>query len=302
MAVQAKAIKQKIKSVSNIKKIAKTMEMVSVAKMKKSIARALGVREYARYALELIDTLTSHEEQNNIFLKDGSGAEELVVIIAGNKGLCGGYHVNLFKTLAGYTKKQNHKISCITVGKYAEKMCLKLGLPIQASFINFSEHATVNETRNLSDIILSEFQNGKYKNVSIVYTRFVKSVSYTPIVRKLLPIRHRAFEHLIEETIDTLDKSKNKHKALDTEYIFEPSPQDVLSLVLPKLIEIAIYETLSESFASEHSARMFAMKNAGDNAEDLLSNLSRSYNNARQESITNELSEIIGGANALAVN
>ncbi len=303
MAIQGKIIKQKIRSVANIKKITKTMEMVSVSKMRRATLRTLGSRTFAILGLKLISYLNTASEISNPLMEENVNAKNkhLVVIYAGNKGLCGGYHVNIFKTLSAFKKNSVEEIEAITIGKYAEKIANKLKLPIIASFVEFNELSTSEEMESLSKIIQTKFLEGEYKDVLLCYTRFIKSTLYRPVIIKFLPATTEMFESL---TIDTdLNSSSEVTSAYDfSNTKFEPTHEVLINAIVPSMVTVALYQALAESHASEHSARMFAMKNAGDNAESMLTSLQLTYNNARQAGITQEISEIVGGASALQVD
>ena len=295
-----KEIKQKIKSTSNIKKIAKTMEMVSVSKMRRAVDRTLSSRAYARLSLELLVNLSKDRDVEHPLMKAGRDASgELLIVVAGNKGLCGGYHTNLTRALNLYTKKRGgENFKAITVGKYGEKICRKLGIPIVASFINFSEYSTTDEVKILSDLAKKEFVENNYKSAKILYTEFLKSTTYKPSLRELFPLSVNSVKNALEPAGITAEADEKRFLS----YVFEPDPATIIESILPGLVDVVIHQTLSESFASEHSARMFAMKNAGDNATTILDALMLSYNHARQDGITRELSEIVAGAEALNVN
>lgn len=303
MPLQTKAIKQKIKSVGNIKKITKTMEMVSVSKMKKAVEKALASRMYSRFALELLVNLSKDKNVTNRLMEAGKTDKELIVVIASNKGLCGGYHSNLLRALTAYIKKEESRgkeMKAITIGKYAEKICQKVGIPLFASFNTFSEISDIEQTRELSDHVINEYIVGNYASVKILYTEFLKSTTYKPVVRELFPISAETVKNLIEIKDEKVDISKENNVFID--YKFEPDLETILEGILPGLVEVVVYQTLAEAFASEHSARMFAMKNAGDAATTILDDLMLSYNHARQDGITRELSEIVAGAEALSSN
>ena len=303
MALAQKAIKQKIKSVGNIKKITKTMEMVSVSKMRRAVDKALASRAYAHYALELLVNLSRDKNILHPLMTTGKGNKELLIIITGNKGLCGGYHTNLFKALNAYMKseKSNGKeLKAITIGKYGEKICKKLNVPMFASFITFSEFSTIEQTQELSNLVTEEFKKGEYQSVKILYTEFLKSTTYKPVLRELFPLSIETVKNVVEVLSET-DKVEVDAQSL-VDYKFEPDLNIILESILPGLVDIVVYQTLAEAFASEHSARMFAMKNAGDSATTILDALTLSYNHARQDGITKELSEIVAGAEALNTN
>lgn len=302
MPLQTKAIKQKIKSVGNIKKITKTMEMVSVSKMRRAVDKALSSRTYSRYALELLVNLSKDKDVSHPLMTRGDNNKELIIVIASNKGLCGGYHTNLFKALNLYFKKQeglNKEVKAVTIGKYAERICKKLNLPMFASFITFSEYSTIEQVKELSNLVTKEFIEGGYKSVKILYTEFLKSTTYKPILREIFPISIETIKNVVEEI-----QAENQGSFDNTfvNYSFEPNKNEILNNILPGLVDVVIYQTLAEAYASEHSARMFAMRNAGDSATTILDGLMLSYNHARQDGITRELSEIVAGAEALNTN
>ena len=303
MPLQTKAIKQKIKSVGNIKKITKTMEMVSVSKMRRAVDKALASRAYSRFALELLVNLSKDKNVTNRFMEAGKTNKELIIVIASNKGLCGGYHANLLRALSAYLKKEESRgkeIKAITVGKYAEKICKKVETPLFASFNTFSEFSDINQTKELSDLVANEYVEGNYASVKILYTEFLKSTTYKPVVRELFPISTQSVKNVIDISGEEADISEENNKFID--YKFEPDLETILEGILPGLVDVVVYQTLAEAFASEHSSRMFAMKNAGDAATTILDDLMLSYNHARQDGITRELSEIVAGAEALSSN
>jgi len=302
MPLQTKAIKQKIKSVGNIKKITKTMEMVSISKMRRAVDKALASRAYSRYALELLVNLSSQKDISHPLMRArqslgvggvaGKSNKELIVVITSNKGLCGGYHANLFRALSLYLKKEESRgreTKAVTIGKYGEKICKKLDIPLFASFITFSEYSTIEQTKELSNLVTKEYIEGDYASVKILYTEFLKSTTYKPVIRELFPISPMTVKNVIDVSGEEAD-------------IKEPDLETILDGILPGLVDVVVYQTLAEAFASEHSARMFAMKNAGDSATTILEGLMLSYNHARQDGITRELSEIVAGAEALNTN
>ncbi len=301
MAVQSKIIKQKMLSVGNIKKITKTMEMVSVSKMRKAVSNSLASRQYARYALELLVTLAKERNIPNPLLEEGKGDKTLIVIVASNKGLCGGYNVNISKAVSKF-KKENQDLECIAIGKQAERIANRNNLKIVASLNDFKEDVTLDEIDLLKKIILKEFiELKKYKNVSIVYTQFIKQLEYSPSIKEIIPVSAKTTRNILEETdkgsVD--DRFDKKSMAL---YLFEPSEERVLDKVIPELLGATLFQIILEAQASEHSSRMVAMKNATDNAGELLDDLRLTYNRARQTGITQEVAEIIGGAEALNTN
>jgi len=297
MGLATKAIKQKIKSVKNIKKITKTMEMVSVSKMKKTTDRVIKGRAYSRYALELLHHIAGEDHIKHPFLEDKKTGKSLVVVISSNKGLAGAYNVNISKALGKFKLSANKEIDCITIGKQSEKSARRNGLNIIASFIDFSEKSTSDEFLSVRDMVIEEWKSGKYEKVKVLYTEFKSSTSYKPFLMQILPVKEKIYKDLLlPEEGENSEYNKDKKLSL---YTFEPSEAEVLNTVIMQLLEQAIFHTFLESLASEHSSRMFAMKNATDSANTMVSELTLYYNRVRQGAITQEIAEIVGGASAM---
>lgn len=297
MATDTKAIRQKIKSINNIKKITKTMEMVSVAKMRRGTDVANRGRLYAKNALELLSNIANVRNiKHPLLAKTTKKGKELVIVISSNKGLAGAYNSNISKALALYVKDKKNEVDCITIGKQSEKSARRSDLKIIASFINFSEKSSSDEFLAIRNMILEKFKNKEYHKVSILFTEFKSSVVYKPYLMQLVPVVPEIYKNLLNEEGNETNHKEDKYK----EYAFEPNEYEVLAQIIPQIINAAIYHAFIESMASEHSARMFAMKNANDNAGELLDELTLFYNQARQAAITQEISEIVSGAAALS--
>lgn len=302
MAVSGKAIKQKIKSVGNIKKITKTMEMVSVSKMKKATENVYRGRAYAKYALELLSNLSQSEDVSHPLLgktKEESlekKNKELIVVISSNKGLAGSYNTNISKALNQYVKSKNeNNIDVLTIGKFSEKAARRNNLNVVASFITFTEKSSSEDLLKVRDIILELYLKNEYDKVSILFTELKSSITYKPYLMQIIPVVPEIYKNiLLEESSGEVSKSDSLKS-----YKFEPDKNMILKEIVPQIIGSAIYHSFLESVGSEHSARMFAMKNAGDNAGTILEDLTLYYNQARQAAITQEISEIVGGAAAV---
>jgi F-type H+-transporting ATPase subunit gamma len=297
MALQTKAIKKRIYSVKNIKKITRAMEMVAASKMRKATAQALATRTYAELALELLINI-GKEIKEHALLEQREMNNILMIIIASNKGLCGSYNGNILKKAKEISQIHNDKkIFYITVGKKAERAVIQ-GEHL-ASFIDFSENPSLEEILPLSRLVLDKFLNKSCDRVKIIYTDFISAIQYEPKKMNLLPVS----EKVIQEMIDYLPKAtKTKEEFKKTSlarYLFEPDMSGLLDEVLPRLVEIQIYQSILEANASEHSARMMAMKNASENASEIIDELILYFNQARQAAITQEISEIASGAAAL---
>lgn len=292
-----KEIKLKIGTISNIKKITKTMEMVSVSKMKKMVTRVSASKEYAVKALQLLANLALERNIEHPILEQGKGEKNLLVVFASNKGLCGGFNVNISKKLSQIAKQSKRTLDVITIGKQAERAARRNNLSIVASFIEFNEKTGSDDFLVLKQILLDKMQGGEYRETWMLYTEFKSAVSYAPVNYQILPPNVETLKHIFVEE-EREERYGHKLKSL-SRYIVEPSPEKVVEQIVPKLLHASLYHAHLESQASEHSARMFAMKNASDNAGNLVDDLTLQYNKARQSAITQEISEIVGGAEAL---
>lgn len=292
----SKIIKNRIKSVKSAHNITKAMELVAAAKIKKAVNNLMASRMYAKYAKELLTELSKEKNLKHALLSNPKSKKELLIVVASNRGLCGSYNINVIRAVAEYLKKNKEKeIDFIVVGKKAEAILKEAKGNVVASFVNFSDDINVGDIFPLSKIVIEEFSKGNYGKVLIAYTDFVSSLKYKEKVSPILPITK---ENLTEtEILET--KNGNEFKKTEAIILFEPNEDNVLDLVLPRLTEVRIYQSLLESVASEHSARMMAMKNATDNAESMIEDLTLYYNQARQSSITQEIAEISGGAESL---
>jgi len=315
MAVSGKAIKTRIKSVKNTKKMTKAMEMVSAAKMRKSVGAALATREYAVLARELMHNLSGLQKKAVPLLEMRPVGKILMVLIASNRGLCGSFNANVFKKAGQILKNKenvaihraakgkevapqdNIEIEVLGIGKKSVGFAKKMGLPLIAAFDNLSERPTFLDVLSISRMVLDAYKKGDYDKVVVVYTHFRSALAQEVKVRQLLPVSEIDLNKMLDETA-VLAHSENEMKSLEN-YVFEPNVMTILTDVLPRLVEIQLYEAVLESAASEHSSRMVAMKNASSAAGDMINALTLEYNKARQAGITREISEIVGGAAAL---
>ncbi|HEX5429744.1 MAG TPA: ATP synthase F1 subunit gamma [Patescibacteria group bacterium] len=274
-----KEIKGRIRSVRNIGQITKAMELVSAAKMRKAQAQARSSRTYAKLSSALLENLASRtQEQNHPLLSHAYSPEDaqgqaLVLVIGPDKGLAGALNLNLIQKTLEVVKQENHRTDFVTIGKKSTDAIRRIGSKIVATFDARDREVSINDARPIAQIAINEFVNGHYTRVFIVYTDFVSTLVQKPAVLRLLPLAK----------VSEPDSE---------EYLFEPSPDDVWDNLIYRTIEFAVYQSMLEAVASEHSARMVAMRNANQSATDLVSELQLSYNQARQAAITKELSEI----------
>lgn len=308
MAKGTREIRRKIKSIKNTRQITKAMELVAASKMRKAVASTLAMRPYARLAQALLTNLSDKTgESMHPLLAKRKVKKALAILISTDRGLCGGLNAQLFRKVGEYVAAENKKaaapeISFIAIGKKAQDFLRRTGQKIVAVYSGMGNNPTMKESFAVSRMVLQDYINGTYDKVTLIYTDFISVINQKPTVRRLLPLSKFALEEMVEglehrsqkERVDALSDA-----AKFAEYKFEPSPLEVLEMLLPRLTEMQIYQSVLEATASEHSARMFAMRNASDNAAEFISDLTLAYNQIRQASITAELAEISAGRAAL---
>lgn len=313
-----KEIRRRIKSIKNTGKITKAMEMVAAAKMRKAVSRVLEVRSYAYSAWNVLTNLArAFEGSNKGLLEVREVKNILAIIVASNRGLCGSFNSQIFrkvreelknpeklkinrigaKKLESKIPNDQLKIDFITIGKKAEQMIKKTGREIIATFSNLAYLPKMEDIRPLTKIILDDYLAKKYDKVVVIYTDYVSTVTQHTKIRQLLPISKIDIEKQIAE-MDILAKEFGLN-APKVEYKVEPTPEEVLDHIFPRLVEMQIYHSILESNASKESAQMVAMKNATEASEEMANDLTFTYNQIRQMKITQEIAEISAGRAAL---
>jgi F-type H+-transporting ATPase subunit gamma len=303
MAISTRVIKGRIKSITNTKKITKAMELVSGAKMRKAVNAVLGTRPYATLAWDTILELARQTDASAHPLLRVSEKQERVLLIAifSDRGLCGGFNAQLHRKLRKF--EEQHKagtvsIDVVAVGKRGIDAFRRSGMNVIAAFTGISNNTKWREVQPIARLAIDEFTKGTYDQVVIGYTDFESAIVQDPRSRVVLPVDPKA-------SIDDLGLVGSKKpeepatKPLFYEYQFEPSPDEVLEAMLPRLVETQIYQAVLESAASEHSARMMSMRSASDAAGDMIQDLQFTFNQARQSAITSEVAEITSGKAAL---
>lgn len=302
-----KSVKQRIKSVKNTAQITKAMEVVSATKMRRSQEFAIRARPYAVASLDLLINLLDRTPNLPDLLTSREIKNSLVLIVASDKGLAGAFNGNIIKkTESLIREKQENKInvSVVTVGKKVRDYAERRGLQLVNSFWGFGDYSMPHETVPVADYLIKGFLDGSFDEVIAVYTHFRTTLTQEAVVKKILPATKISLESVIKSIVPehgrfSTIRNTATHERFNYEYVFEPSPKEILDSLIPQLIRIHVHHLLLESNASEHSSRMVAMKNASDNAKDLIGSLTLAYNKARQASITQELTEITSGREAL---
>lgn len=288
MPVATKLIRTRIKAVKNTRKITKAMELVAASKMRKATEAAIQGRPYSAAADEILQRLHGRTESAHPLLrKPKTAVHELVIVVTSDRGLCGGLNANVIREALAYIKAEQAAgitVSVVTVGKKGRGPIAKSGVSLVADFADISKVTNFLQIKPIADIALEEFQTEHVDQVTLMYTEFQSALIQRAARRVILPLQ--------QSTIG------NQQSAV--EYLFEPSPDAVYSEMLPRFLETQVYHAILEAVASEHSARMLAMRNASDAADEITEDLTLTYNQARQAGITQELAEIAGGAAALA--
>lgn len=279
-----KEIKTRIKSVESTKQITKAMELVSSSKFRKAKESAESARPYFNTLYNTVQDIAKNTSNSrNVFLKERKVNNVCYIVIAGDRGLAGGYNSNILKAVIAHNKLGTGKV--ITVGKKAKESLGKRGYEV-IDYIESVEKCAYEDANRVAQTAMEAYKNGEVDEVNLVYTEFISALSQEPKIVKLLPV-----------TIDNTNTEKEVKKGkAAVQYL--PSADAVLGYVLPKYVSGSVYGAIAESFASEQAARRTAMESATDNANEMISKLELVYNRARQAAVTQEISEIVGGAAA----
>lgn len=288
-------IKQRIVSVQSTRQITRTMEMVATAKIKKAQERIESARPYALAMMEVLGNVARFAKGAVHPLLTEHGKRERVVVIActSDRGLAGAFNSNIIRLAENMIRDERAKgaeVDIITVGKKAGAYFRYRGIEPLAAYRDISDRPTFGDAKSIAAHVIPGYSAEEVDAVYIAFNRFKNVADQKPEVHRLLPIERRVMDEAAEDF-----EAGN----VTAEYVFEPDAESVLELLLPTYVETLIYRALMESAASEQGARRTAMKSATDNASEMITTLTRSYNRARQASITQEIAEIVGGAAAL---
>lgn len=294
-----KEVRTRIASVDSTMQITSAMKMVSASKLRKSQNAIMSLRPYASKLSEIMQDLSSSLQGSNegvyakIHKEHVEDEKILIIPVASNKGLCGVFNATVIRETTSFIKenyqtqfdKGNVDILCISKKVYETLKFKKY--PLLEPMSEILDNLTYDNTLPFAEQLMNDFVNGKYDRIIFVYNQFKNAGSQILVKEQFLPIVNKA---------ETQTERKTKS---DVEYIFQPSKKEILETLVPKSLKLQVFKILLDSFTSEHGARMVSMTKATDNASELLKELNLTYNKARQTAITNEIIEIVGGANAL---
>ena len=282
MAANMKEIKERIDSVKSTSQITNAMNIVSSTKFKRFQVLTLKSRSYARAVNEAFDNLVASLRGNKFVIFDGKSEVKRVgiIVMTSDRGLCGSFNSNTFRRLESMRKKfekEGKDVSVVTIGRKAKEYCKNRDINVDSEYTQMITETMFETGKKISEDVVQFYLNDFYDEVYMIYSKFVSAIEYNIQVEKLLPIEKK-------EGVPT------------KEYVVDPSEEEVLNSFVPQVLNIKLYQSLLENSASEHSARMSAMKQANDNAAEMIRNLEVQYNRERQGKITQELTEIIGGS------
>ncbi len=279
-------IRRRIRGVQSISRITKAMEMIATSKMRRAQECGIAGRPYSEKICQVLADLAALPQAGDSqhpLLQRRPVAKMAIVHITPDRGLCGGLNANINRMAASFILEQSVPVTIIALGRKGLDFMRRYGRDIRAEFTRLGDRPSLLDTLAISRVIIDDYTNGVIDLVYLGYTKFISTMVQRPVLQQILPIEPAAIP-----------------RVQNVDYIYEPTPDIVLSELLPRFVEMQVYHAILESIASEQSARMVAMRNATDNANELIQDLTLWYNKARQEAITNELLDIVGGAAALA--
>jgi F-type H+-transporting ATPase subunit gamma len=288
---QERVLRRRIKSVQSTKKITKAMELISASRIAKAQERVAAARPYSERITDVIRNLASAGAGGDSPLLNPRSEVTTVayVVVAADRGLAGGYNSSVIRAAEramAADQEAGRKTALITLGKKATGYFRFRGWEIEESFVGFSDAPSYEDARGVAAHVAAKFESGEYSEVRLAYTQFLSMGTQVPQVVQYMPL-----------DTSSIDDAASDGPSAD--YEFEPNPSEILDRLLPRYAEARLYAALLDSAASEHAARQRAMKSATENAEEMIIKLSRVMNRARQDAITTEIMEIVGGAEAL---
>lgn len=276
-----------------MRQITKAMEMVAAAKLRRAQTRVTASRPFTDKLREVLARLVSAarkgengERLKHPLLEVREAKRVLYVVITADRGLAGGYNANIIRKLQGILEEETRELEIVAIGRKGRDFLRKIDITPLREYTQLGDEIAFSDARTIARELMEDFTSGRFDEINLLYTEFVSAITQRPIVERLLPV---------EEPADQEDEGA-------VEYIYEPSPENVINILLPRFVETEVYGALMEAKASELGARMTAMRSASDNATEMIDELTLNYNRARQAGITKEISEIVGGAEAIAAD
>ncbi len=290
----AREMRLRIRSVKNISQVTRALEAVSASKVRKAMAAVATTRAYSTKAWQVLTHIANQPGRENLhplLTRRLQVNNRLVLVVSGDRGLAGAYNTNIIRAVIQRFGHSELPVSYIAVGRKGRDLLLRRRQHVIAEFSALPAAPSFMDVSAIGHMAVDEFLQGKADEVFLVYTDFINMARQETVVKKLLPL----------EVSDSAGRVQDfSHQRLTAAYIYEPAEREILDEIIPRFTALQVYQAILESLASEHAARMVAMRNATDNAIELTGELQLQYNKARQQTITNDLLDIAGGAEALA--
>ena len=281
-----RTIRNRIRSVQNTAKVTRAMEMIAASKMRRSQQRLTDSRPYADTISQIIGHITAQSgdlgDDVHPLMEQREVRKIRVVHITPDRGLCGGLNGNLNRNLGRFVAGLELPLDSVIVGRKGRDFASRSGIEVRSLVMDIGDTPTLSDTQDISEVVIEDYRSGKVDEVYVSYSKFMSTVLQVPTIKKLLPV----------EPIEVEDGNNSG-------YIYEPNANQVLDSLLPKFVEVQIYQAILENIGSEHSARMVAMSSATDSANEMIQDLTLLMNKVRQASITTEPLDIVGGVAAL---
>ena len=292
----AREMRLRIKSVKNISQVTRALEAVSAAKVRKAIQALTATRSYATKAWQVLRHITNQPGSLNLhplLTARANPKNALVIVMTADRGLAGAYNTNVIRYVLQQFDKYRLPVKYITVGRKGRDLLLRMRKPVLADFSNLPSAPKFSSVSAIGRLAVDDFIKGEVDEVFLIYTDFVSMARQVTTMKKLLPLEIETTEQLVHDF-------EQPHTGPAAAYEFEPDQKEILDEMIPRFTALQIYQAILESQASEHAARMVAMRSATDNAKELVGALQLAYNKVRQQAITNDILDIVGGAEALA--
>jgi F-type H+-transporting ATPase subunit gamma len=297
MAGNEREMRLRIRSVKNISQVTRALESVSAARVRKAQQSVVASRAYAGRAFEVLQYLSKQPGKISALHPLLAARDEVkkiqIILLTSDRGLAGAYNTNVVRTALQFARQQSQPVEWLTLGRKGRDLLYRVGAKIAADFETFRGSPVYTDVTPLARTALDDFISGRVDEVYVAYTDYINAVKQVPQVKRILPLSLELTEQVNAENVA-------EKAGLAREYVFEPSASALLDTILPRFTQVTLYQCVLESLASEHSARMVAMRNATENAKDLIVGLRLAYNKSRQLNITSDLLDIVGGVEALA--
>lgn len=285
----------RIRSIKNIAQVTRALEAVSASKVRKAVEQVENTRPYANKAWQVLKHVSmqpGRDALHPLLTERAKIKNTLVLLISGDRGLAGAYNTNIIRFNAEKFKDYQHPVEYITVGKKGRDLLMRRGGNVIAEFSDLPAAPSFGDVSSIGRLAVEKFLNGDVDEIYLVYTDYISMARQKPVMKKLLPLKVDDGDELVQEY--------ERGEKIPATYVYEPAAEEILDEIIPNFTALQVYQAILESLASEHAARMIAMRNATDNANELVGALQLEYNKVRQQTITGDILDIAGGAEALA--